>query len=211
MTRLVQQQIMLRKNKVLEGITHFHMIPAQQPQMYQQPPQTMPAPQANIGLPMPQLASPKSNRGWILACGVHPVFMVSLMIGSLVYAMFDPVPDFYDFYGYDGFGDKLFFAMTDSTSYLIFSGYVVTVISVLMAMNANCNKLFAVSLPAVSHIATYLLWCVIVSSVFPEGDFSEAWEQVFGEDFFEVVLPSLISHIALCAGTIGLMSVSSAE
>jgi len=184
------------------------MIPAQQPQMYQAPAQTMPVPQANIGLPMHHLASPKSNRGWILACGVHPVFMVGLMIGSLVHAMFDPIPDWAD---YDGFGDQLFFAMADSTSYLIFSSYVVTVISVLMAMNVNCNKFLAVSLPAVSHMATYLLWCVIVSSLYPDGDFSEAWEEVFGEDFFEVIIPSLTGHITLCAGMIGLMSLSSNE
>ena len=184
------------------------MIPAQQPQMYQAPAQTMPVPQANIGLPMHHLTSPKSNRGWILACGVHPVFMVSLMVLSLVYAMFDPIPDYYD---YDGFGDQLFFAMADTTSYLVFSSYVVTVISVLMAMNVNCNKFIAVSLPAVSHIATYLLWCVIVSSLYPDGDFSEAWDEIFGEDFFERIIPTLMGHITLCAGTIGLMSVSSAE
>jgi|TARA_B100001094_G_scaffold46428_1_gene41613 hypothetical protein len=184
------------------------MIPAQQPQMPQQPPQTMPMPQANIGQPMHQLASPKSNRGWILACGVHLVFMASLMIGALVYAMFDPIPEWAD---YDGFGDQLFFAMADATSYLIFSSYVVTVISVLMAMNVNCNKFIAVSLPAVSHIATYLLWCVIVSSLYPDSDFSEAWDEIFGEDFFENIIPALIGHITLCAGTIGLMSVSSAE
>ena len=183
------------------------MIPTQQPQMYQVPAQTMPAPQANIGLPMHQLASPKSNRGWILACGVHPVLMVSLMIGSLVYAMFDPVPEDYS----DGFQDQLFYAMADATSYLIFSSYVVTAISVLMAMNVNCNKFIAVSLPAVSHMATYLLWCVIVSSLYPDEGFSEAWDSVFGEDFFEVIIPSLVGHITLCAGTIGLMSVSNAE
>ena len=184
------------------------MIPAQQPQMYQQPTQPMPMPQANIGQPMHQLASPKSNRGWVLACGVHPVFMVGLMIGSLVYAMFDPIPDYYD---YDGFGDQLFFAMADSTSYLIFSSYVVTLISVLMAMNVKCNKMFVIFLPAVSQLATYLLWCVVVSSLYPDGDFSEAWEEIFGEDFFEVIIPTLIAHITLCAGMIGLMSVSSNE
>ena len=71
----------------------LHMIPAQQPQMYQQPAQTMPAPLANIGQPMHQLASTKSNRGWILAGGFHVVYMVSLLVLSLVYAMFDPAPD----------------------------------------------------------------------------------------------------------------------
>ena len=44
-----------------------------------------------------------SNKGWILAGGVHVVYMVSLLILSLVYAMFEPAPDWF---GDDsGFGD----------------------------------------------------------------------------------------------------------
>ena len=32
-----------------------------------------------------------------------------------------------------------------------------------------------------------------------------------GEDFFEIVIPTLISHIALCAGIVGLQTMSSNE
>tara|TARA_B100000902_G_C26673741_1_gene604389 strand:- start:295 stop:561 length:267 start_codon:yes stop_codon:yes gene_type:complete len=88
---------------------------------------------------------------------------------------------------------------------------MVSLISVLMAMNVKCNKMLAIFLPAVSQLATYLLWCVIISSLYPDGDFSEGWKDIFGEDFFERVIPTLIAHITLCAGTIGLMLVSSNE
>ena len=184
----------------------LHMIPAQQPQMYQQPAQTMPAPLANIGQPMHQLASTKSNRGWILAGGFHVVYMVSLLVLSLVYAMFDPAPDWV---GDGGFGDQLFYSMSDSTFYLLFPAFVITLISALMAIQAECNKLFVVFLPAISQLACTLLWMVIVVSIYPDADFSEAWEELFGVDFFENVIPELISHIALCVGMVALHKASS--
>jgi len=184
------------------------MIPAQQPQMYQAPAQTMPAPQANIGLAMHQLSSPKSNRGWVLAGGVHVVYTVSLLVLSLVYAMFEPAPDWFESND-SGFGDQLFYSMSDSTIYLLFPAFVVTLVSALMAIQVKCNKIFVIVLPAVSQLACTLLWMVLVASVFPDADFSEAWEEVFGEDFFENVIPGFISHIALCAGIVALHKVSS--
>ena len=133
--------------------------------------------------------------------------MVSLLILSLVYAMFEPAPDWF---GDDsGFGDQLFYAMSDSTVYLLFPAFVITIISAVMAIQAECNKLFVVFLPAISQLVCMLLWMVIVTSVYPDADFGDAWEEIFGDDFFENVIPNLISSIALCAGIVALHAVSS--
>ena len=180
------------------------MIPAPQPQVYQQQAQPMPMHQANMMQPMHHKSS---NKGWILAGGVHVVYMVSLLILSLVYAMFEPAPDWF---GDDsGFGDQLFYAMSDSTVYLLFSAFAITLISALMAIQAECNKLFVVFLPAISQLVCMLLWMVIVASLYPDADFSEAWEEIFGDDFFENVIPNLVSNIILCAGIVALHAVSS--
>ena len=170
--------------------------------MYQQQAQPMPMHQANMMQPMHHRPS---NKGWIIAGGVHVVYMVSLLILSLVYAMFEPAPDWFG----NDFGDHLFYTMSDSTVYLLFPAFAITIISVIMAIQAECNKLFVVFLPAVSQLVCMLLWMVIVASLFPDADFSEAWEENFGEDFFENVIPNLISNIVLCAGMVALHAVSS--
>ena len=151
-----------------------------------------------------------SNKGWILAGGVHLVLMISLLILSIVYALFEPAPDWVED---DGFGTQLFYAMLDGTSYLALSAYAITLISLMMALNVNCNKILAIVLPGISHIVTILLWSLLAASLYPdpEADFSDAWEDVFGDDFFEIVIPILVSHIALCAGIIALQRVSSNE
>jgi len=151
-----------------------------------------------------------SNKGWILAGGVHLVLMISLLILSIVYALFEPAPDWVED---DGFGTQLFYAMLDGTSYLALSAYAITLISLMMALNVNCNKILAIVLPGISHIVTILLWSLLAASLYPdpEADFSDAWEDVFGDDFFEIVIPILVSHIALCAGIIALQTVSSNE
>jgi hypothetical protein len=150
----------------------------------------------------------KPNRGWILAGGVHIVYMVSLLVLSLVYAMFEPAPDWLD----DGnFSDQLFYSMSDSTFYLLFPAFVITIVSVLMAIQAGCNKLLVAFLPAVSQLVCTLLWMVIAASLFPEADFSDAWEEIFGEGFFENVIPGLVSHVVLSAGILVLHTVSSSD
>ena len=151
-----------------------------------------------------------SNKGWILAGGVHIVLMISLLILSIVAALFEPAPEWIED---DGFGTQLFYAMVDGTIYLALAGYAITLISLMMALNVKCNKALAIVLPAVSHIITILLWSLITASLYPDpdADFSEAWEDVFGEDFFENVIPTLISHIALCAGIVALQTMSSNE
>jgi len=183
------------------------MMPAPQTQMYQQQAQPMPMHQANMMQPMHHQPS---NKGWILAGGVHIILMISLLILSIVTALFEPAPDWVED---DGFGTQLFYAMLDGTIYLAFAGYAITLISLMMALNVNCNKALAIVLPAVSHIITILLWSLIAASLYPDpdADFSDAWEDVFGEDFFEIVIPTLISHIALCAGIIALQTMSSNE
>ena len=172
--------------------------------MYQQQAQPMPMHQAIL---MQPIHHQKPNRGWILAGGVHIVYMVSLLILSLVYAMFEPAPDWFG--DNSGFSEQMFYTMSDSTVYLLLPAFAITIISVIMAIQAKCNKLFVVFLPAVSQLVCMLLWMVIVASLFPDADFSEAWEEIFGEDFFENVIPNLISNIALCAGMVALHTVSS--
>ena len=183
------------------------MIPAPQQQMYQQQAQPMPMHQANMMQPMHHQPS---NKGWILAGGVHIVLMLSMLVLSIVSALFEPAPDWVE---EDGFGTQLYYAMSEGTVYLAIAGYAVTLISLMMALNIDCNKALAIVLPAVSHIITILLWSLIATSLYPvpDTDFSDAWEVVFGEDFFEIVIPTLISHIALCAGIVGLQTMSSNE
>jgi hypothetical protein len=81
----------------------------------------------------------------------------------------------------------------------------------LAAINVGSNKLAAIVLPPLSQVSALLLWSLVAATVSPEDSFSEAWEMVFGEDFFEEVIPLVVSQIILCAGLVGLMSVSSNE
>ncbi|MGB1955576.1 MAG: hypothetical protein ACPHUK_08275, partial [Candidatus Poseidoniaceae archaeon] len=86
----------MRKNKVLEWLTCLHMIPAQQPQMYQVPAQTMTVPRANVGLSMHQLTTPTSNRGLFVAGGVHVVYTVGIFVLAFVSTLFEPDSDYYE-------------------------------------------------------------------------------------------------------------------
>ena len=181
------------------------MIPAQQPQMYQAPAQTMPVPQANIGLPMHYLVSPKSNRGLFVAGGVHVVYTVGIFVLAFVTTFFGDDSDYYE-------DARLFYSMSQSTFYLMIPAFVVSLVSVYAALNVNCNKLFAALVPPISHFICYLLWCLIAASAAPsEADFSDAWESIFGDDFFEVAVPIVTSHVVLCVGIMGLISISSDE
>jgi hypothetical protein len=60
-------------------------------------------------------------------------------------------------------------------------------------------------------VGALLLWSLIAATVSPEDSFSEAWEMIFGEDFFEEVIPLVVSQIILCAGIVGLISINSNE
>jgi hypothetical protein len=187
----------------------FSMIPAQQPVMYQQATQSMPMPQANIGQPLYQITSGKSNRGWMVAGGVHFVFMLGLFFYALVRAFFEPAPDYYD--ETSDFADQLYYSMQMSNFFFFFPTFVITVVAVLAAINVGSNKLAAIVLPPLSQVSALLLWSLVAATVSPEDSFLEAWETVFGEDFFEEVIPLVVSQIILCAGLVGLMSVSSSE
>ena len=181
------------------------MIPAQHPQMYQQPAQTRSAPQTNIGQPMYQLISTKSNRGLLVASGVHVIYTVGIFVLAFVSALFEPASDYYE-------DAHLYYSMSQSTFYLMIPAFVVSIVSVYAALNVNCNKLFAALVPPISYFICYLIWCLIAASAAPsEADFSEAWEQVFGDDFFEVAVPIITSHVVLCVGIMGLISISSDE
>jgi hypothetical protein len=185
------------------------MIPAQQPVMYQQAAQPMPMPQANIGQPLHQITSGKSNRGWMVAGGVHFVFMFSLFFYALVRAFFEPAPDYYD--ETSEFANQLFYSMQMSNYFFFFPTFAITLVAVLSAMNVGCNKLAAIVLPPLSQVGALLLWSLIAAAVSPEDSFLEAWEMVFGEDFFEEVIPLVVSQIILCAGIVGLISLNSDE
>jgi hypothetical protein len=185
------------------------MIPAQQPQMYRQATQPMPMPQSNIGQPLHQITSGKSNRGWMVAGGVHFVFMFSLFFYALVKAFFEPAPDYYD--ETSEFADQLFYSMQVSNYFFFFPTFAITVVAVLAAMNVGCNNLAAIVLPPLSQVGALLLWSLIAATVSPEDSFSEAWEMIFGEDFFEEVIPLVVSQVILCAGIVGLISVNSNE
>ena len=174
--------------------------------MYQQATQPMPMPQANIGQPLHQITSGKSNRGWMVAGGVHFVFMFSLFFYALVKAFFEPAPDYYD-----EFTDQLFYSMQVSNYFFFFPTFAITVVAALTAMNVGCNKLAAIVLPPLSQVGALLLWSLIAATVSPEDSFSEAWEMIFGEDFFEEVIPLVVSQIILCAGIVGLISINSNE
>lgn len=181
------------------------MIPAQQPQMYQGSAQTMPVPQANIGLSMHPLTSPKSNRGLFVAGGIHVVYTVGIFVLAFVSALFELDSDYYE-------DARLFYSMSQSTFYLMIPAFAVSVISVYAALNVNCNKLFAALVPPISHFICYLLWCLIAATAAPsDADFSDAWEQIFGDDFFKVAVPIITSHVVLCAGIMGLITISTNE
>ena len=169
----------------------------------------MPMPQANIGQPLHQITSGKSNRGWMVAGGVHFLFMFSLFFYALVRAFFEPAPDYYD--ETSEFANQLFYTMQMSNYFFFFPTFAITVVAVLAAMNVGCNKLAAIVLPPLSQVGALLLWSLIAAAVSPGDSFSEAWEMVFGEDFFEEVIPLVVSQVILCAGIVGLISINSNE
>jgi len=166
-------------------------------------------PQANIGQPLYQITSGKSNRGWMVAGGVHFVFMLGLFFYALVRAFFEPAPDYYD--ETSEFANQLFYSMQMSNYFFFFPTFAITLVAVLSAMNVGCNKLAAIVLPPLSQVGALLLWSLIAAAVSPEDSFLEAWEMVFGEDFFEEVIPLVVSQIILCAGIVGLISLNSDE
>ena len=145
----------------------------------------------------------------MVAGGVHFLFMFSLFFYALVRAFFEPAPDYYD--ETSEFADQLFYTMQMSNYFYFFPTFAMTVVAVLAAMNVGCNKLAAIVLPPLSQVGASLLWYVIAATVSPEDSFSEAWEMVFGEDFFEEVLPLVVSQVILCAGIVGLISINSNE
>ena len=178
-----------------------HMIPAQHPQMYQQPAQTMSAP--SRFQPTHQLMTTNSNRGWLVAGGVHVIYTVGIFVLAFVSALFEPASDYYE-------DAHLYYSMSQSTFYLMIPAFVVSIVSVYAALNVKCNKLFATLVPPISHFICYLLWCLIAAIAAPsDAEFSDAWEQIFGDDFFEVAVPIITSHLVLCAGMMGLISISS--
>ena len=180
-----------------------HMIPAQHPQMYQQPAQTMSAP--SRFQPTHQLMTTNSNRGWLVAGGVHVLYTVGIFVLAFVSALFEPASDYYE-------DAHLYYSMSQSTFYLMIPAFVVSIVSVYAALNVKCNKLIAALVPPISHFICYLLWCLIAATAAPsDAEFSDAWEQIFGDDFFEVAVPIITSHAVLCAGLVGLISISSNE
>jgi hypothetical protein len=125
---------------------------------------------------------------------------------ALVSALFEP-SDYVD-----GFSEQLFLTMGEGAIYLTFTAYVVTIVSVIMALNLNCNKLLVMILPALSQFLSFILWVVIMGLLAPgDASFSDVWEDVFGEDFFENAVPMVVSHVALCAGLVGLAAASSSN
>ena len=173
--------------------------------MYQVPAQTMTVPQANVGLSMHQLTTPTSNRGLFVAGGVHVVYTVGIFVLAFVSTLFEPDSDYYE-------DARLFYSMSQSTFYLMIPAFVVSLVSVYAALNVNCNKLIATLVPPISHFICYVLWCLIAATAAPsEADFSDAWEQTFGDDFFKVAVPIITSDVVLCAGIMGLISISSNE
>jgi|TARA_B110000459_G_C16477747_1_gene432781 hypothetical protein len=178
------------------------MTPVHQPQMYQPQMQPMSIPQVGLGQDMHQLTPPK-NRGWILAGGVHIVFMLSLLVYALVTSFFEPSE-----YS-EGFAEQFYFSMQSTLYFFFLPTYVVTIASVLMASNVNCNKLLVVVLPPLSQIISLLTWSLIAATVSSEDSFSDAWDIIFGEDFFEQVIPGVLSHAALCGGLVMLLTFGS--
>ncbi|MCH1442924.1 MAG: hypothetical protein L7U53_03530 [Candidatus Poseidoniaceae archaeon] len=130
---------------------------------------------------------------------------MGIFVLAFVTTLFEPDSDYYE-------DARLFYAMSQSTFYLMIPAFVVSLVSVYAALNVNCNKLIAGILPPISHFMCYLIWCLIAASAAPsEADFSEAWEQTFGDDFFKVAVPILTSHAVLCVGIMGLISLTSDE
>ena len=179
-----------------------------QPSQYAQPATqfgaqpSAPTMQNPIASPM---SSDSGGRGWVIAGGVHIVFMISAFIYSLVYASFEPFD-----YGDLDFSGQLLYAMQTGTVYFALPSFVVSMMSVYMALNAKCSKALACTLPAISHAITLILWALIMSSV-SEIPFSDAWDEIFGEDFFENILPELLSHLALCTFSMMLISIGNDE
>jgi len=180
-----------------------------QPNQYQQPAMqfnaqpSAPVMQKPATSPMP---SDNGGRGWVIAGGLHIVFMVSVFIYSLVYALFEPFEYIID----QDFSGQLLYAMQTGTWYFAFPSFVVSLMSVYMALNANCSKVLACTLPAISHAITLILWALIMSST-ADVPFSDAWDEIFGEDFFENILPELLSHLALCTFSMMLISIGNDE
>lgn len=165
-------------------------------------------PTGNFGQGTSSSASSSDNggRGWVLAANIHPLYMVSLFIYALVYAFFEPLD-----YGDTEFSHQLVYAMQSATWFLVFPAYVISLISVILALNANCSKVVAFTLPAIMHTVTFIAWALLMASIYPDATFSEAWDDIFGEDFFENAIPELASHLVLCIGTMMLVTIANDE
>lgn len=165
-------------------------------------------PTGNFGSGTSSSASSSDNggRGWVLAANIHPLYMVSLFIYALVYAFFEPLD-----YGDPEFSDQLIGTMSEATVFLIFPAYIISLISVILALNANCSKAVATILPPIMHTVTFVVWVLLMASIYPEATFSEAWDEIMGEDFFENIIPGLVSHLVLCIGTMMLITIANDE
>ena len=69
---------------------------------------------------MYQLISTKSNRGLLVASGVHVIYTVGIFVLAFVSALFEPASDYYE-------DAHLYYSMSQSTFYLMIPAFVVSI------------------------------------------------------------------------------------
>jgi hypothetical protein len=174
--------------------------PAQlhQPQNPQYAPQVSQSPSEFS--PSVRGGSQKKNRAWIIPSGMHVVVMLSTVVYAFVFSLFDP-------YGFENesTGTIFWYSLTTTIFFFTIPGFVVSAVSVSLAVNNKCSKILAVSLTTFSFYISLMLLALITSSFHPES-FSDGWDTFFSEgEYLQSVVPQLSAHIMICLGVVALM------
>jgi hypothetical protein len=144
--------------------------------------------------------SQKKNRAWIIPSGMHVVVMLSTVVYAFVFSLFDP-------YGFENesTGTIFWYSLTTTIFFFTIPGFVVSAVSVSLAVNNKCSKILAVSLTTFSFYISLMLLALITSSFHPES-FSDGWDTFFSEgEYLQSVVPQLSAHIMICLGVVALM------
>lgn len=148
----------------------------------------------------------KNNRAWIIPSGMHVVVMLSTVVYAFVLSLFDP-------YGFENesTGTIFWYSLTTTIFFFTIPGFVVSAVSVSLAVNNNCSKILAVSLTTFSFYTSLMLLALITSSFHPES-FSDGWDSFFGDgEYLQSVVPQLSAHIMICLGVVALMVLGKEE
>ena len=158
--------------------------------------------------------SQKKNRSWIIPSGIHLGFLLSVVVYSLVLAMFGPFGDDGTYgYGYHaGFGFQIYQAMLDSANFfLLLPGLIVSALSVSLALKNKSSKKSAVFLTTLSFYISLTIYTLLVSFFHPES-FTEGWTSFYGggdkygdSRYWQTIIPRISAHLMICIGVVLIM------